>query len=72
MVFILRFALDETNPRVYQEAIRGLYYLVANEPDERCLDLVESYVPSGLQPGVSSSIYAKDETKVSSNFFIYK
>ncbi|XP_066939615.1 RNA polymerase II-associated protein 1 isoform X1 [Macrobrachium rosenbergii] len=63
VVLILRFALDETSELVYKEAVRGLYYLIASEPDEQCLSLSQAFVPSGLEPGVSSEIHANDEAR---------
>ena len=63
-MLILRFSLDESSPLVYQEAISGLYYLISSEGDEKCLDLLEPWSPAGLQPGISSQTYAKDEVSL--------
>ena len=61
MVVLIRFAVDDTRPSVYQEALRALYFLVADEPDEKCLGLVQCSIPGGVQPLVSSSIYSNEK-----------
>ena len=61
VVLILRFALDDSSELVYKEAVRGLYYLIASEPDELCLSMAQPFVPGGLEPGFSSEIHANDE-----------
>ncbi|XP_068246885.1 RNA polymerase II-associated protein 1 [Palaemon carinicauda] len=63
VVLILRFAIDDTSELVYKEAVKGLYYLIASEPDEQCLSLAQAFVPGGVEPGISSEIYANDEAR---------
>lgn len=57
-VLLLRFALDDSSHLVYSEAVRGLYYLIASEPDELCLSMAQPWVPAGVEPGISSDIHA--------------
>lgn len=63
IVLLLRFAMDEISPQVYQPAIRALYYLVSSEPDERCLALTHPWMPGSLEPQVSSQIHSQDKAR---------
>ncbi|MCL4127123.1 UNVERIFIED_CONTAM: hypothetical protein GTU68_063653, partial [Idotea baltica] len=63
IVLLLRFSIDETTALVYQEALRALYFLVGNEPDETCLSIAEPWSPLGLQPGVSSHTHSKEKDR---------
>ncbi|KAK4313416.1 hypothetical protein Pmani_015227 [Petrolisthes manimaculis] len=62
-VLLLRYALDDNSPLVYGEAVRALLHLVSSEPDEHCLDLVQSWIPSGLEPGIASQVHASDKAR---------
>lgn len=62
-VILLRFALDDSSLLVYGEAVRGLYYLICSEPDELCLSMAQPWVPSGVEPGISSDIHASEKTR---------
>ncbi|XP_042233648.1 RNA polymerase II-associated protein 1-like [Homarus americanus] len=62
-VLLLRFALDDSSHLVYSEAVRGLYYLIASEPDEQCLALAQPWLPAGLEPGISSDIHASEKIR---------
>nr|XP_045592903.1 RNA polymerase II-associated protein 1-like [Procambarus clarkii]XP_045592904.1 RNA polymerase II-associated protein 1-like [Procambarus clarkii] len=63
-VLLLRFALDDSSHLVYSEAVRGLFYLIASEPDEQCLALAQPWVPAGLEPGIASDIHASEKARL--------
>ncbi|KAK8731111.1 hypothetical protein OTU49_007805 [Cherax quadricarinatus] len=62
-VLLLRFALDDSSHLVFGEAVRGLYYLIASEPDEQCLVMAQPWVPAGLEPGIASNIHASEKAR---------